>query len=119
MRLQRRRPAILRRAYLKGFRRCVREPTDWKPSPYGACVITTVGGNRTGAPCSPKRTWAEKVGRSPPNAFGIRHRDSGQDRQCLHMKLKPWKNPFSAHVRFGEHGAPVRFPPAVGMTQAP
>src|ERR1700758_5172022 len=25
---------------------------------------------------------------------------------------------FSAHVRFGEHGAPVRFPPPVPMTQA-
>jgi hypothetical protein len=48
---------------------------------HGACPATvslsvdlswkcsSTGGNRTGAPRSPKRTWAENDGRSPSMAF--------------------------------------------------
>ena len=41
---------------LEGCVRCLRERI---------CALATAGGNRTGAPCSPERTWAEKDGRSP------------------------------------------------------
>jgi hypothetical protein len=49
----------------------------------------------TGAPCSPKRTWAMKI------FF-----------ECFYSTRKePWMGfapSFSAHVRLGEHGAPVQ-----------
>jgi hypothetical protein len=45
-------------------------PPIWTASrPYGVCVVGSVGGNRTVAPCSPQRTWDEKDGRSPTIAF--------------------------------------------------
>jgi hypothetical protein len=40
---------------------------------------------------------------------------SGQMTKAI-VGLRP---AFSAHVRWGEHGAPVRFPPALVTTQAP
>jgi hypothetical protein len=40
----------------------------------------------TGAPCSPQRTWAEKDGRSPPNAFAVWGKDSGQEQESLRIE---------------------------------
>jgi hypothetical protein len=41
----------------------------------------------TGAPCSPKRTWAEKDGAQPlPNAFAMWRKDCGQEREALRME---------------------------------
>jgi hypothetical protein len=48
--------------------------TSRKESPKGVCVIAAANRNRTGAPGSPKRTWAEKDGRPGFPARGTHQR---------------------------------------------
>jgi hypothetical protein len=80
--------------------RRVRKVLGGRNCPYGVCAQAKAGGNRTGAPCSPQRTWAEKDGRSPTIAFAIRPRREvpavKHNSQALTKLPVTWFSPLTA-----------------------
>jgi hypothetical protein len=64
-----------------------------------------IEGNRTGAPRSPKRTWAENDGRSPTIAFC---------RVISKSKLKSWPQTCTHSASTKPDSAPSRFTGLIG-----